>query len=110
MAVNNLVYPGVSMPHVLGDLQGWQMLAPKEPPPGEGIHARETPTLVLAQPGTLKPDDYRELVGDLTNFMVYAAEPGRNARMALGVKVLAFLVLFAVLAYLLKAEYWKDVH
>jgi len=41
---------------------------------------------------------------------VYMGEPIRLERQALGVKVLIFLAVFFVLAYLLKKEYWKDVH
>ncbi|CAK0754507.1 hypothetical protein CCP4SC76_2500016 [Gammaproteobacteria bacterium] len=31
-------------------------------------------------------------------------------RQALGLNVLVFLLIFSLLAYLLKKEYWKDVH
>lgn len=104
--VNNVVLPGASMPHVLGDLQGYQRKL--EPETGAGAHGK--PRLELAQAGSLSPNDYKALVGDVTNFMVYAAEPGRNRRMALGFGVLAFTVLFGILCYFLKVEYWKDVH
>lgn len=104
--VNNLVLPGASMPHVLGDLQGWQI---RKDPEGEGDHGHG-PGLELAVPGALSPADYKERVGDLTNFLVYAAEPGRNKRMAVGVGVLLFTVIFGIFCYLLKVEYWKDVH
>ena len=58
----------------------------------------------------MSPEEYKKFVGDLTNFLVYAAEPGRSHRIAFGWKVLAFLSVFLVLAYALKKEYWKDVH
>jgi len=103
--VNNVVLPGASMPHVLGDLQGWQVLKPAE---GEGHHG--PPEFDIVQAGSLEPDEYKEFAGDLVNFMVYAAEPGRNERMALGGKVLAFILVFWGLTWLLKKEYWKDVH
>ena len=104
--VNNLVLEGAAMPHVLGGLQGWQVLE-KEPVVNEGHHG---PNFKLVQPGALSPTEYKGFVGDLTNFMVYAAEPGRNARVSLGWKVLAYILLFWGLAYLLKQEFWKDVH
>ena len=47
---------------------------------------------------------------DLTNFMVYVGEPAKLVRYRLGVFVLVFLAIFLVVAYLLKKEYWKDVH
>lgn len=106
IGVNNLVLPGVSMPHVLGDLQGWQKLAAAAP--GDGGHGK--PQFDIVTKGSMTPAEYKDFVADLTNFMVYAAEPGRNQRIALGVPVLAFTVLFGFLAWLLKREYWKDVH
>ena len=42
--------------------------------------------------------------------LAYAAEPGRVGRVGLGSKVMLFLLLFTALAYLLKKEFWKDVH
>ena len=105
--VNNLVLPGAAMPHVLGDLQGWQA---KDAGDLFGEHQEHGPPLVLVQKGAMSPEEYREFVGDLTNFLVYAAEPGRNRRIAIGGFVLAFIVLLWFLSYLLKLEYWKDVH
>jgi ubiquinol-cytochrome c reductase cytochrome c1 subunit len=105
--VNNVVLPGASMPHVLGDLQGWQVMEKPAEGEQEGHHKLK---FELVQPGRLTPAEYKEFVGDLTNFLVYAAEPGRSKRMALGGPVLLFVVVFWIFAYLLKLEYWKDVH
>ncbi|SFF38346.1 ubiquinol-cytochrome c reductase cytochrome c1 subunit [Fontimonas thermophila] len=111
LGTNNLMLPGASMPHVLGALQGWQI---KEDHPasdgaeGHGTHA--APRFVLASAGKLSPQEYEKFVADTVNFMVYAAEPGRAGRIATGVKVMLFLLVFTVLAWLLKREYWKDVH
>jgi ubiquinol-cytochrome c reductase cytochrome c1 subunit len=44
------------------------------------------------------------------NFLDYMGEPAKHDRRELGVKVLMFLFVLLVLAYLLKREYWKDVH
>ncbi|HUR40660.1 MAG TPA: cytochrome c1 [Verrucomicrobiae bacterium] len=108
--VNNLVLPGVSMPHVLGDLQGWQKHVVEAPTEGDHGGGHHKPKLEIVIKGALTPAEYKDFVADLTNFMVYAAEPGRNQRIALGVPVLAFTVLFGLFAWLLKREYWKDVH
>ncbi|MCI0749026.1 MAG: cytochrome c1 [Nevskiales bacterium] len=109
--VNNLVLPGASMPHVLGDLQGWQALhIETSKDAGKPGGAQHRPAFERVQPGRLSPAEYKAWVGDLSNFMVYAAEPGRNDRIALGWKVLAYILLFWGLAYLLKKEFWKDVH
>ena len=50
------------------------------------------------------------MVGDLVNFLVYVGEPFRQSRVELGIYVLIFLGVLFVFAYLLKKEYWKDVH
>ncbi len=106
--VNNLMLPGLSMPHVLGGLQGYQKLV--EPKDGEQAGHGKGPKFELVQPGSMSEKEYKDFAGDLTNFMVYAAEPARMVRYGLGVKVILFLLLFTGLAYLLKKEYWKDVH
>lgn len=107
--VNNLTLPGASMPHVLGDLQGWQGAQFVEEE-ADGNKVRHFEKFGQVQKGSLSAEEYEERVGDLTNFLVYAAEPGRNRRIALGFGVLAFTLLFGVFCYLLKVEYWKDVH
>ena len=110
--VNNLVLPGVSMPDVLWELQGWQAqpAAHKgEAAKGEGEEGHGT-GLVLVQPGKMSPEEYQKFTEDITNFMDYAAEPGRAGRLSLGVKVILYLLLLTVLTYLLKKEFWKDVH
>ncbi|MGQ0585793.1 MAG: cytochrome c1 [Gammaproteobacteria bacterium] len=106
---NNLVLPGASMPHVLADLQGWQVAHFVETE-HDGVKSKHFEKFELVQPGKLSAGDYKEMVGDLTNFLVYAAEPGRNHRMAVGGWVLLFTAIFGVFCYLLKVEYWKDVH
>ena len=42
--------------------------------------------------------------------MAFLAEPVRAKRQELGVWVIGFLVIFTFLAYLMKREYWRDVH
>lgn len=114
VGVNNLVLPGASMPHVLWELQGWQIKpeAKAEGEHAEAAHGEEHhgSGLELAQPGKLSPEEYKKFTADLTNFMVYAAEPGRNARVSLGPKVLLYLLVLTWLFYALKKEFWKDIH
>ncbi len=76
---------------------------------GEAAGSHGAEQFELVQQGSMTPSEYRKFTADLTNFMVYAAEPIRNERQALGWKVLAFLSVFFVLAWLLNKEYWKDV-
>lgn len=109
LGVNNLVLAGASMPHVLWELQGWQALDPEHAANGSG-HGGAHTGLKLVSAGTLSPAEYERFVADTVNFMAYAAEPGRAARQSLGIKVMAFLLVFTLLAWLLKREYWRDVH
>lgn len=107
--VNNLMLPGLSMPHVLGSLQGYRRLI--EPDEGKDVKDHgEGPQFEMVRPGSMSEQEYQEFVGDLTNFMVYASEPARMVRFGIGTKVLLYLLLFTFVAYLLKREYWKDVH
>ena len=109
LGVNNLVLPGASMPHVLWELQGWQAQAPAAAEHAEGGHGHASP-FKLVQAGSLSEDGYDKFVGDLVNFMAYAAEPGRSHRQSLGLKAIVYLLILLGFAYLLKKEYWKDVH
>ena len=61
-------------------------------------------------PGALKPEEYDQFVRDIVNFLDYAGEPVKAKRESMGVFVTLFLLVFFVFAYLLKKEYWKDVH
>ena len=61
-------------------------------------------------PGTMTKEQYETAVVDLVNFMDYMAEPAKNERIQLGIKVLIFLSILFVFAYWAKREYWKDVH
>lgn len=79
--VNNRVFPDTAMPHVFSSLE-------------TSVDAAE----------------YRRTVRDVTNFLAYVGEPAQLQRRGLGSGVLAFLAVFFVFSYLLKREYWKDVH
>lgn len=105
---NNVVFPNVGMPHVLYELQGIQVVR-EEKFPGPGYTITE-PRLVLDKPGILTPVEYDRVVADLVNYMTYMSEPARNTRMVVGMYVLLALAVLFVLAYLLKHEYWKDIH
>ncbi|MEN6587855.1 MAG: cytochrome c1 [Sulfuricella sp.] len=101
---NNTVFDKVGMPHVLYSLQGDQELHVEK----HGEH--ETSKLVLVKPGTMTAPEYDAMVADLVNYLVYMGEPAQQTRMRLGVFVLLFLGFFAVVAYYLKKEFWKDIH
>lgn len=101
---NNLAFPNVAMPHALWELQGEQTLT------AEKQEAEQINTLTLQSPGKLSPLEYDKLVADLVNYLVYMGEPARETRIRIGYAVLIFLGVLFVPVYLLKREYWKDVH
>lgn len=108
LGTNNLALPGASMPNVLGALQGQQAYTPAEGEAAHGEHAA-SPFKRISQ-GSMDEREFQKFVGDTVNFMTYAAEPGKAARVSTGFKVSVFLLIFSFLAWLLKREYWKDVH
>ncbi|MGD2129987.1 MAG: cytochrome c1 [Lysobacterales bacterium] len=102
---NNTVLQNAAMPNPLWRLQGIQKAE-------YTTHGEEQVVdhLVLDQPGLQTPEEYEETVRDLVAFMDYLGEPAKLKRKSVGIWVMLFLVLFALLAYALKAEYWRDVH
>lgn len=105
---NNLAFANVGMPHVLWQLQGTQVL--KSEIEEHGGHKAEHKKLVLESPGALSPLEYDKLVRDLVNYLSFMGEPAKTRRVQIGIVVLFFLSLLLVLSWLLKTEYWKDVH
>lgn len=102
--VNNLVFKDTAMPNPLWKLQGEQHAEQAKTIWGEHTE------LVLAESGTLSESEFELMVNDLVHFLVYVGEPTRLERESLGKYVLVFLLVFLVLAYLLKKEYWQDIH
>ncbi|BBB22217.1 ubiquinol-cytochrome c reductase cytochrome c1 subunit [Abyssogena phaseoliformis symbiont OG214] len=78
--VNNHVLENASMPDVL-----WQLKQDKS------------------------SKEFDQDIRDITNFLDYVGEPAKLVRFDLGIKVLGFLFVLFIFAYLLKKEYWKDV-
>ena len=113
---NNSVLVNAAMPNVLWELGGTQAAVFEPKHDGhcpEGRPEVEGKCLVKFQPlaaGTLSPEHFDEAVRDLTAFMQYVAEPAALERHAIGPWVILFLALFTFVAWLLKHEYWKDVH
>jgi ubiquinol-cytochrome c reductase cytochrome c1 subunit len=102
---NNLMLPNASMPHVLWQLQGIQ----------KPIYSMVEDQVVidhltLVSAGLMTPEEYEETVRDLVTFLDYLSEPAKMKRKNIGIWVMLFLTLFALLTYALKVEYWRDVH
>jgi ubiquinol-cytochrome c reductase cytochrome c1 subunit len=106
--VNNLVLPNTAMPHVLAGLQGVRA-ARVELVTREGRTEEHVTGLVDGTPGELSAADYDEFVRDTVNFLDYIGEPIKAKRQSLGIWVVLFLLVFWLLTYLLKKEYWKDI-
>jgi len=102
---NNTTMPNAAMPHVLWQMQGTQKAV-------YAMHNGHATVdhLVLDTPGLQSPDKYKESVRDLVTFLEYLGEPAKVKRKNIGIWVLLFLALFALISYALKAEYWRDVH
>ena len=100
--VNNQVFDKVGMPHVLVGLQGTQKAVYNE--------HHEIEHFEIVEAGSQIPEEYDRTVRDLVNFLAYMGEPIKQMRQSLGIKVMLFLLLLLVITYLLKKEYWKDIH
>ena len=99
---NNVALPNSSMPNILAGLQGGQKII---------LDSEEKPLrLEKVSNGTLSEIEYKELTNDITNFLVYVAEPAKLRRYSIGFWVLMFLFAFTIIAYYTKKEFWKDVH
>jgi ubiquinol-cytochrome c reductase cytochrome c1 subunit len=133
---NNLVYENSSMPHVLWELNGQHQVEVQEfnsqhdaaaallqaksvarvdeisvkDKDGKEVKRWVMKTIQPGSAGTLTPLEYDKLVADLVNYMTYMAEPARLERTQIGIYVLLLLGILFIFAYLLKKEYWKDVH
>ena len=129
---NNSLFENVAMPHALYELQGVQKFVGKVDTQAEDSHASLSPIgdahaaqnsdqlgslrvvgdakFELVHPGKLTPDEFDAAMTDLTAFMTYLAEPAMMQRKSIGIFTLGFLIILMGLCYLLKLEYWRDVH
>jgi ubiquinol-cytochrome c reductase cytochrome c1 subunit len=102
---NNLQLASVAMPDVLSSLEGVKVAVFKTVDKEQVFDH-----FVQVAPGSLSREEYLSAVRDLVNFLDYAGEPAQVLRRSLGVKVVLFLLAFTALTYLLKREYWKNIH
>ncbi len=106
---NNQLLPNLSMPHVLWELQGIRKAVYHVGTDDNGNETREIDHFEMIQPGSMTEEEYDQVARDLATFFEYLGDPAKLKRKAIGWKVMAFLVLLTFFAYLLKAEYWRDI-
>lgn len=108
-AWNNTVLENAAMPHVLWPLQGIQSPV-YETHEENGVEVRRIAHLEMETPGRMSPEDYDRAARDMAAFLDYLSEPAKLKRKNIGIWVMLYLAVLAFLAYLLKAEFWRDVH
>jgi ubiquinol-cytochrome c reductase cytochrome c1 subunit len=98
------------MPHVLVELEGLKKANKEMVDDGHGGQHEAIVGFEQVTEGSMSVEEYDQAVKDLVAFMDYLAEPYKQTRKNVGTGVLIFLFFFLILAYLLKKEYWKDIH
>jgi ubiquinol-cytochrome c reductase cytochrome c1 subunit len=111
---NNLALPTTAMPAVLSEREGLKRAVFKNVQErgegGELVTQSVFDHFEPVAPGSMTREQYDGFVRDIVNFLDYVGEPAQAHRRALGIWVVLFLLVFTWLVYLLKKEYWKDVH
>ena len=136
---NNIAYPSIGMPHALWERQGpreatlVQTHAHRDSKSGHETFVQVTSVYdaqgnvtrtegELKGPAnegfsyTFKPADAQQArqfdsdVADLVAFLAFITDPSSASRRSIGVWVLLFLAVFAVITWRLNAIYWKDIH
>jgi ubiquinol-cytochrome c reductase cytochrome c1 subunit len=109
---NNLRLPNTAMPAVLSALEGLKQAVYKNATPagGKGPAEQEFDHFAPIAPGSMSAAEYDAFVRDTVNFLDYVGEPTQIQRHSLGIWVVLFLLVFTWIAWLMKQEYWKDVH
>ncbi|GMT41136.1 MAG: cytochrome c [bacterium] len=90
---NNHVFPDVAMPNVLFSYSG------TVDDKGQVI-----------KKASYSSQEYDQKTTDLIAWMRYTSDPSIIVRRQIAPYVIGFLVIFTILAYLLKRAYWRDVH
>ncbi len=90
---NNQVFPGVAMPNVLYSYSGT-------------IDDKRN----VLEKASYSQQEYDRVTTDLMAWMRYTSDPSILVRRQIAPYVIGFLLIFTLLAYLLKRAYWRDVH
>ncbi len=108
--VNNVVFPHTAMPQVLWELQGTQKAIFTTVKNPDGSTYEVFNRLEPVTPGKLTPGQFDKVDRDITNFLAYMSDPIALKSRDLGLRVIGFLIVFFIFAYLLKREIWKKIH
>lgn len=108
--VNNLLFKDVAMPHVMSGLEGIKKAIFKDEKDEHGRLLTVFKGFEQVSAGSISTAEFDRAMLDLVTFLDYVGEPAKLKRRQLGLWVLMFLTVFLVIAYLLKKEYWKDIH
>jgi ubiquinol-cytochrome c reductase cytochrome c1 subunit len=103
--VDNRVLKGTSMPHALWELQGYQTAVFTTDENNVDHFAHFEP----AVGGSMTAEEFDNFARDTANFLEYISEPVRSTRRVLGVWVMIYLLIFLIIAGMLKKQIWKDV-
>jgi ubiquinol-cytochrome c reductase cytochrome c1 subunit len=135
---NNIAYPSIGMPHVFWDRQGPReatlVATHRHVDPKTGHASFVQITTVYDVNGnstktekelegptnesftyTFKPIDPQQArqfdsdAADLVGFLSFITDPSQTTRQRIGVWVLVFLALFALVAWRLNSVYWRDI-
>jgi len=107
---NNLTFENTGMPHILWQLQGIRTAHFEVHTDEAGTEHKEFKNFETVEPGQLSEQEYKDLARDLVNFLDYSSEPAKLIRMSYAPWVLLFVALFTFLAYMLKVNYFRDIH
>ena len=107
---NNTRFRDVSMPNPLWELQGTRVPLYETHVDARGDKIQVHVGWDQVNKGLMSEQELDQIVQDLTVFLEYASEPAKIKRKSIGVWVVLYLVFFTFLAYLLKVNYWRDVH
>ncbi|WP_154222698.1 cytochrome c1 [Marinicella rhabdoformis] len=107
---NNLTLPNAAMPHILWEMQGIQKANFVVETDKDGNEHEVFKNFDQIAEGSMSQEEYRDTVRDLVNFLDYSSEPAKLIRMSYAPWVLLFVSIFTFLAYMLKVNYFRDVH
>ena len=108
--VNNLTYKDTAMPHVLWELQGFQQLVNTGKRGAVYYKPTYKNSLELITSGLQSEKEYDATLRDLVNYLVYMGEPIKLKRKKIGFWVIFYLSILFVITYMLKRDYWRDIH